>query len=80
MFSFIMSVFELLQEAMDIVRIPRHDQEAVFTMLAAVLWLGNISFLVIDSENHVDVVADEGNATQRMIWVYQSSELQGIYG
>lgn len=80
MFSFLMSVFELLQEAMDIVRIPRHDQEAVFAMLAAVLWLGNISFLVIDSENHVDVVADEGNTTQRMIWVYQSSELQGIYG
>lgn len=30
-------------------------------MLAAVLWLGNISFLVIDNENHIEVVADEGS-------------------
>ncbi|KAK4804171.1 hypothetical protein SAY86_003988 [Trapa natans] len=51
--------FHTLQEAMDIVRIVKHEQEAVFTMLAAVLWLGNISFQVIDSENHVDVVTDE---------------------
>lgn len=29
-------------------------------MLAAVLWLGNISFQVIDNENHVEVIADEG--------------------
>lgn len=29
-------------------------------MLAAVLWLGNISFTVIDNENHVQVVEDEG--------------------
>lgn len=29
-------------------------------MLAAVLWLGNISFQVIDNENHVEVLADEG--------------------
>lgn len=31
-------------------------------MLAAVLWIGNISFQTIDSENHVEVVADEGDA------------------
>ncbi|KAJ0101205.1 hypothetical protein Patl1_04540 [Pistacia atlantica] len=30
-----------------------------FAMLAAVLWLGNISFQVIDNENHVEVLADE---------------------
>lgn len=29
-------------------------------MLAAVLWLGNISFTVIDNENHVQAVEDEG--------------------
>lgn len=29
-------------------------------MLAAVLWLGNVSFTVIDNENHVEAVADEG--------------------
>ena len=29
-------------------------------MLAAVLWLGNISFQVIDNGNHVEVLANEG--------------------
>jgi len=29
-------------------------------MLAAVLWLGNISFTVVDNENHVEAVDDEG--------------------
>lgn len=29
-------------------------------MLAAVLWLGNISFSIVDNENHVEAVADEG--------------------
>lgn len=29
-------------------------------MLAAVLWLGNISFQATDNENHVEVLADEG--------------------
>jgi len=29
-------------------------------MLAAVLWLGNISFTVVDNENHVEAVEDEG--------------------
>lgn len=32
----------------------------MFAMLAAVLWLGNISFEVIDNENHVEVLANEG--------------------
>lgn len=30
-------------------------------MLAAVLCLGNISFLVTDSQNHIEVVVDEGS-------------------
>ena len=29
-------------------------------MLAAILWLGNISFQITDNENHVEVVDDEG--------------------
>ena len=45
---------------MDVVHISKVDQESVFAILAAVLWLGNISFMVIDNENHVEVVADEG--------------------
>ncbi|KAL5140294.1 Myosin-1 [Glycine soja] len=32
-------------------------------MLAAVLWLGNISFTVVDNENHVQAVEDEGLLT-----------------
>ncbi|XP_031407548.1 myosin-2 isoform X2 [Punica granatum] len=51
--------FHDLLKALDIVRIPREDQEQAFAILATVLWLGNVSFQVIDNENHVDVVADE---------------------
>lgn len=50
------------QEALDIVHISKEDQYNVFAMLAAVLWMGNISFTVIDNENHVEPVADEGKA------------------
>ena len=49
-----------LQEALDIVQIRKEDQEQAFAMLAAVLWLGNISFQVVDNENHVEALADEG--------------------
>lgn len=45
---------------MDIVHINKADQESVFAMLAAVLWLGNISFTVVDNENHVEPATDEG--------------------
>ncbi|KAL0443487.1 UNVERIFIED_CONTAM: Myosin-2 [Sesamum latifolium] len=51
--------FHMLMGALDTVKICRDDQEQVFEMLAAVLWLGNISFRVIDHENHIDVIADE---------------------
>lgn len=45
---------------MDVVHISKDDQESVFAMLSAVLWLGNVSFSVIDNENHVEPVEDEG--------------------
>ncbi|XP_077247165.1 myosin-1-like [Tasmannia lanceolata] len=51
--------FRTVMEALDIVHISKQDQDNVFAMLAAVLWLGNISFTVIDNENHVEVVEDE---------------------
>ncbi|RVW36507.1 Myosin-2 [Vitis vinifera] len=51
--------FHVLMGALDIVQICKEDQEHAFSMLAAVLWLGNISFQVVDSENHVEVVANE---------------------
>ncbi|XP_004297721.1 PREDICTED: myosin-1-like [Fragaria vesca subsp. vesca] len=52
--------FRVVKEALDVVHINEEDQQSVFAMLAAVLWLGNISFSVIDNENHVEAVADEG--------------------
>ncbi|THG22940.1 hypothetical protein TEA_019557 [Camellia sinensis var. sinensis] len=52
--------FQMLMEALDTVRLCKEDQDNAFEMLAAVLWLGNISFQVIDNENHVEVVVDEG--------------------
>lgn len=52
--------FRTVMEALDIVHISKEDQDSVFAMLAAVLWLGNISFTVIDNENHVEAVSDEG--------------------
>ncbi|MBA0864226.1 hypothetical protein Goshw_000771 [Gossypium schwendimanii] len=51
--------FQKLKEAFDIVQICKEEQEQVFAMLAAVLWLGNISFQVTDKENHVEALADE---------------------
>ncbi|KAM1064741.1 hypothetical protein ACFX15_019829 [Malus domestica] len=52
--------FSVVKEALDVVHINEEDQQSVFAMLAAVLWLGNISFSVIDNENHVEPVEDEG--------------------
>lgn len=48
------------QEAMDVLQISHEDQERIFKLLAAILWLGNISFEVTDLKNHVTVVIDEG--------------------
>ncbi|XP_042438104.1 myosin-1-like [Zingiber officinale] len=56
-------MFHLVTKAMEVVHISKENQESVFAMLAAVLWLGNISFTVIDNENHVEVVADEAAQT-----------------
>ncbi|XP_058097834.1 myosin-1-like [Magnolia sinica] len=53
-------MFHIVMEALDIVHVSKDDQDYAFAMLAAVLWMGNISFTVIDTENHVEVVVDEG--------------------
>lgn len=59
--------FQKLREALDTVGIPKEDQDLSFQMLAAVLWLGNISFRVMD-DNHAEVVSDEAvvNAARLM--------------
>ncbi|XP_060191105.1 myosin-2-like isoform X3 [Lycium barbarum] len=48
-----------LMEALNTVRISGRDQEHAFQMIASVLWLGNITFQVIDNESHVEVVQSE---------------------
>lgn len=55
--------FRIVMEALDVVHISKEDQESVFSMLAAVLWLGNISFTSVDNENHAEPVVDEGLTT-----------------
>ncbi|KAK1387438.1 hypothetical protein POM88_015616 [Heracleum sosnowskyi] len=67
--------FRVVVEALDVVHVSKEDQEKVFAMLAAVLWLGNVSFTVIDNENHVEPVVDEGNN----ILEYQSDMVHFIH-
>ncbi|XP_055962017.1 myosin-1-like isoform X2 [Mercurialis annua] len=55
--------FGIVKEALDTVHVSKEDQESVFAMLAAVLWLGNISFTIVDNENHVEPLTDEGLTT-----------------
>ncbi|KAL7259792.1 hypothetical protein ACSBR1_005624 [Camellia fascicularis] len=56
-----------VEEALDIVHVSKEDQESVFKMLTVVLWVGNVSFTVIDNENHVEPVADEGSDTPKLL-------------
>lgn len=39
---------------------PREIKKNAFAMFAAVLWLGNTSFSVIDNESHIEAVSAEG--------------------
>ena len=51
-----------LQNAMNVVQICEEDQEEAFELLSAILWLGNITFRVVENENHVVVEDNEGNS------------------
>nr|XP_043623219.1 myosin-1 isoform X2 [Erigeron canadensis] len=51
--------FRIVVEALDAVHVSKDNQENAFAMLAAVLWLGNVSFTIVDNENHVEPVIDE---------------------
>ncbi|KAM0043817.1 putative myosin ATPase [Helianthus debilis subsp. tardiflorus] len=53
--------FIKLVDAFDTLGIHGLDQENIFELLAAILWLGNISFAVINEEEHVEPVADEAS-------------------
>ncbi|KAL6999435.1 hypothetical protein U1Q18_000597 [Sarracenia purpurea var. burkii] len=83
--NFVLVLHLVSKEALDIVRIHKKDQENAFEMLAAVLWLGNISFQVIDNENYVEVVPNEavtsaaslmGCSTQELMLALSSHRIQ----
>ncbi|KAK2408469.1 P-loop containing nucleoside triphosphate hydrolase superfamily protein [Trifolium repens] len=67
--------FHQLKKAFDAVRISKEDQDLIFKMLTAILWLGNISFKVIDSENHIEVMSDEAVTSAAMLMGCSSQEL-----
>ncbi|KAL5224325.1 hypothetical protein ABZP36_010964 [Zizania latifolia] len=52
-------MFRTVTEAMNIVHISKEDQDNVFAIVSAVLWLGDVSFTIVDNENHVEIVVDE---------------------
>ncbi|CAM0956703.1 unnamed protein product [Alopecurus aequalis] len=56
-------MFRTVTEAMNIVHISKEDQDNVFSMVSAVLWLGDISFTIIDNENHVEILVEEAAET-----------------
>ncbi|RXH92680.1 hypothetical protein DVH24_033576 [Malus domestica] len=66
----------------DVVQVCKEDQEHMLSLLAAVLWLGNISFQAIDNEKHVEVLADEGNCCKKVgkCCTGRSISILGIYG
>ncbi|KAL5548017.1 hypothetical protein UlMin_003248 [Ulmus minor] len=67
--------FRMLTEALDVVQICKEEQEHAFTMLAAVLWLGNIAFQVTDKDNKVEVLADEALANAAQLIGCSNEEL-----
>lgn len=48
-------------------------------MIAAVLWLGNIEFTVIDNENDVQAVEDEGKNRIESLGLYLKHLLSDIH-
>nr|KYP44195.1 Myosin-2 heavy chain [Cajanus cajan] len=66
--------FHQLMKALDAVQICKEDQEMIFKILAAILWLGNILFQV-DSKNHIEVVDDEAVTTAAQLMGCSSQEL-----
>ena len=63
-----------MQLAMDDVQITKDEQHIIFEMLSAVLWLGNITFSIIDDENHVCVDNNEGKVTSIADIFHESSQ------
>ncbi|CAK8535181.1 unnamed protein product [Lathyrus sativus] len=67
--------FHRLKKALDVVQMCNEDQERAFKMIAAILWLGNITFLDNDNENHIEVVNDEAVSNAASLMGVSSQEL-----
>ncbi|KAI3516893.1 hypothetical protein L1887_16029 [Cichorium endivia] len=68
--------FRIVMDALDVVHVSKEDQENVCEMLAAVLWLGNVTFSIVDDENHVEPVIDEALQTVAKLLGCQIKQLQ----
>ncbi|XP_074274054.1 myosin-1-like isoform X3 [Silene latifolia] len=68
--------FRIVMEALDVVHVTKDDQESAFAMVAAVLWLGNVSFNIIDNDNHVEPVPDEALLSVAKLLGCEVEELQ----
>ncbi|KAH9617524.1 hypothetical protein KSS87_020702 [Heliosperma pusillum] len=68
--------FRNVMEALDVVHVTKDDQESAFAMVAAVLWLGNVSFTIIDNDNHVEPVPDEALLSVAKLLGCKVEELQ----
>ncbi|XP_021997554.1 myosin-1 isoform X2 [Helianthus annuus] len=68
--------FRIVVEALDIVHVSKEDQENVFSMLAAVLWLGNVTFQAVDDNNHVEPMIDEALLTVAKLLGCEAENLQ----
>ncbi|XP_027929461.1 myosin-2-like isoform X2 [Vigna unguiculata] len=70
--------FKRLMKALDVIRMSKEDQELVFKMVAAILWLGNISFQDTDNESHIEVVNDEAVTNASVLMGCSSQELMAV--
>ncbi|XP_024991696.1 myosin-1-like [Cynara cardunculus var. scolymus] len=68
--------FGIVMEALDVVHVSKEDQENLCAMLAAVLWLGNVTFAIVDNENHVEPVIDEALLTVAKLLGCGAEQLQ----
>lgn len=67
--------FQRLRKALDVIQMCKDNQERVFKMLAAILWLGNISFQENDNENHIEVVKDDAVTSAALLMGCSSRDL-----
>lgn len=58
---------------MNVVQISKEDQEQSFEMLSAVLWLGNITFRVVEHDSHVVVDDNDGKHQPSFLQLRTSS-------